>query len=790
MMRGDNKEGHRTRKRTIFWRFFGSFLILCMMPVIAAIAVNYTYVLNIVESGMEDSNTRLLGGFSRSIDVFLGSLEENALGILSHPSVNYFLSELVQSDSSLLVNSFERMEAYQDLSRQLVSLSDLNDIVDNAYLWFLDSDFIVSPSGSYRGDLFHSFENFRPEMGRTEFRQLVETRNLMDFLPTMEVQKRSYPDLGLISSENMATYVVGYPFLSDPEVVLFINLKEESLRHLITVPGQNEVHTFILNREGRTISRSHEDDVLDPAAAERIVRDLDRGSSDLIDISGRAMQVAHVRSRVNDWSFVSLVSLEELRRPALMIRNLSLLFFLFFAVLGGAASWAMSRLMYQPIRKITASLLQHWSGREAGPVPNTGNEYDLIQVWFEAMIDEKVELEQQLREVQPLLQETIVMKLVQGQFSDYDRRIGLPGPFEAWFPIDRHMVVVCVELFFFQQYRKIITESDRNLMVANIKLSIRRALGQDVLFAELRKNLIVCIVDFDEEQRGAPPGIVKIREILEKRREVLKAVITAGSGVETAAEVPASFSRAQELLRERHLTPGIELIVSDAGSGEPPVDAYLTRNEVEKIRNILATADPVRLQEEIGTLLGQHIEQDVPARYVFEMAHDILHTIVRFLDQQNPDDELLETFGSFSPLINLCVDERELAELFENICRELFHAEERESDQQDMFREVKSHIRKHYREELSLDAFARTYHMSQGYFSRRFKEMVGEKYVHFVNRVRIEKAKELLEKTELKVEEIASEVGLGSKNFIVIFRKHEGITPGRYRLIRKASHIG
>jgi AraC-like DNA-binding protein len=76
--------------------------------------------------------------------------------------------------------------------------------------------------------------------------------------------------------------------------------------------------------------------------------------------------------------------------------------------------------------------------------------------------------------------------------------------------------------------------------------------------------------------------------------------------------------------------------------------------------------------------------------------------------------------------------------------------------------------------------------MSISHFSRTFKEIVGEKYVEYITKYRLEVAKRLLLETDLKIDDIAEKVGyLGRNSFIRIFRKYEGITPGKYRAVHQ-----
>ena len=88
----------------------------------------------------------------------------------------------------------------------------------------------------------------------------------------------------------------------------------------------------------------------------------------------------------------------------------------------------------------------------------------------------------------------------------------------------------------------------------------------------------------------------------------------------------------------------------------------------------------------------------------------------------------------------------------------------------------------HLREEVSLDTMAKKLYMNPAYLSRLFKDEVGITFTHFLMKARIEKAKELLTGSYLKIYEISDQVGYkNEKYFSRIFKDFEGITPNEYR---------
>ncbi len=95
---------------------------------------------------------------------------------------------------------------------------------------------------------------------------------------------------------------------------------------------------------------------------------------------------------------------------------------------------------------------------------------------------------------------------------------------------------------------------------------------------------------------------------------------------------------------------------------------------------------------------------------------------------------------------------------------------------------AKQYIEAHYTEELSLGQVAAAVHMSLFYFCKVFKKATGINFTEFVSRTRTEKAKNLLLNPNLRVSEIAYEVGFQSlTHFNRIFKKVVGQSPTEYR---------
>jgi AraC-like DNA-binding protein/ligand-binding sensor protein len=99
-----------------------------------------------------------------------------------------------------------------------------------------------------------------------------------------------------------------------------------------------------------------------------------------------------------------------------------------------------------------------------------------------------------------------------------------------------------------------------------------------------------------------------------------------------------------------------------------------------------------------------------------------------------------------------------------------------------MITRAKSYIKTNQTENLSLSQVARAVNTSTFYFCKMFKKATGLNFTEYLSRVRVEKAKNLLLNPNLRVSEIAYEVGFQSlTHFNRVFKKLVGQSPSEYR---------
>lgn len=115
-----------------------------------------------------------------------------------------------------------------------------------------------------------------------------------------------------------------------------------------------------------------------------------------------------------------------------------------------------------------------------------------------------------------------------------------------------------------------------------------------------------------------------------------------------------------------------------------------------------------------------------------------------------------------------------------NLCRTMIKAiyENRNEGYSEVIRETLDYIHQNYQNEISLNEVAGHVFRSPEYLSRQFKRETGEKFSTYLMVYRLDKARVLLENTDMKVYEVAYAVGYTTPSyFSKIYRKYVGVVP-------------
>ncbi len=238
---------------------------------------------------------------------------------------------------------------------------------------------------------------------------------------------------------------------------------------------------------------------------------------------------------------------------------------------------------------------------------------------------------------------------------------------------------------------------------------------------------------------------------------------------------------------ELHVREGIRLLALWEKFGIEAVYEAMDGNEavnlIEKHKPSIIFTDMKMPNKDGISLLRWIQEQNLPSKTIVISGYDDYHYMRKAI-----------TYGSFDYLLKP-IDPEILNETLEKAVTQAREEERRRfsmsipviesvpyEEEQDVIQEIEAFIRENYQKEIKLQEISERFFLSREYISRKFKLVYGETISDYLLKIRIEKAKELLKTTTIKVYEISSKIGYqDDKYFRRVFKKQTGTTPAEYR---------
>ncbi|OPA76982.1 DNA-binding response regulator [Paenibacillus selenitireducens] len=94
---------------------------------------------------------------------------------------------------------------------------------------------------------------------------------------------------------------------------------------------------------------------------------------------------------------------------------------------------------------------------------------------------------------------------------------------------------------------------------------------------------------------------------------------------------------------------------------------------------------------------------------------------------------------------------------------------------------AQQYVIQHVTEKMTLEDMASYLNLNSSYFSRLFKRETNQNFIEYVNMVKLQKAKQLLQQSNKTVEDISDYLGYANKSyFIKLFKREIGMTPSEY----------
>lgn len=331
-------------------------------------------------------------------------------------------------------------------------------------------------------------------------------------------------------------------------------------------------------------------------------------------------------------------------------------------------------------------------------------------------------------------------------------------------------------------------KEDSGLMqytLSNIAGEILGTLGQ-VTVCYLSESRILAVISTEEES--------SLYQVAEYCREVQFYVmryfgqtVTAGIGACGDGEkiLKESFAQAEEAVKSKVIR-GKNQIVTYEDVGEREDDRFLVLPaEMEKnLREQIRLQKEMEVQKQLDQIFIQCLKGRTDRKEIQRFCILLVSILFQELESGKTEGEILRD-GNLFEEIERCEIFFEMRMWVKHIYSQMFQRLEQSQSSQyhGIVKKTMEYAMEHYAEKLKATDMAALAFVTPNYFSRIFKQETGENFTEWLNKYRIEKAKELMSReSEDKSYEIAMKVGFQDyKYFTYIFKKYTGYSPVNYR---------
>jgi YesN/AraC family two-component response regulator len=165
---------------------------------------------------------------------------------------------------------------------------------------------------------------------------------------------------------------------------------------------------------------------------------------------------------------------------------------------------------------------------------------------------------------------------------------------------------------------------------------------------------------------------------------------------------------------------------------------------------------------------------------------DLISTMLKTIDEIGAGDKL-EFMNKVNAVDRLTACETikemkvQIGDVLKQVCQSV--QEERKQESNQLSQQVAAYVREHYSSDsLNITMIGEAFQLTPSYLSKQFKAQTGEALLEFIGKTRIEEAKRLLSEEACSIMEVARRVGYADINtFNRVFKKYEGVTPGKYK---------
>ena len=763
----------KVKGRQFFFRVFYYFSVLLMLTVLL-MAATYFVTNQGVKKQYYDKMQYNLEEVSKTVDSQVEMVQNLGLNFFTTDAVQSYMKPDGQRDTAINAEQYRIVKVI--LQNKTIFGSALNEI----YAYFQGENRVYTAAGVYETPFF--FENIcRYEDYSLKFWQEAELRdndgmNVLLPTPMLAVGERLPKEVvPIVTAQN----------LSGGMAVFVANLSAEKLKDILTATSVfDDTRFLLLDKEKEILIDT------DPGFGVRTEELLgvfgDGGEQSTYQGEDEDFLVFRKLSEQNGWTYISMVPVSSFNQ----VMNMNLYFIVIIGLtvvlLGITLALTFTMRIYRPINTLVEKLPA--KERKDGSM----DELQFLQEGVNLLLDNEKRYESNIRAYDRKYVEHSLQLAANGIAVAKREEVMDILKKQYGFCFDSYVCCSLIFDFTLEYYREI-GEKDQTEMMDKLR-DVLEVLTNPICqccIVEMLNGSYICVasVKGQEQVEELARGFARMEKIFQNDTAYYTVAIGIGSLCEGLGGLAESYSQATFALQSRNRREAFQIICYDSLPVKKQVS--FTFYDQKKIVNFIKTGKADSLRDLVAGILGDNKKRGVSARNMLELYRQLLAVGKRCLEEQDAVLEsedlsarIRETFFENEEGAEFTAASEVLLEYLQEVLT-LVNGKDTSSGGK-LVESIKRYVLENYTEDLSLDQIGSELGISAKYMSRLFKQKSGENLTDYINRVRVEKAKELLTETNAKIGDIAAMVGLESRvTFLRVFKKLEGVSPNEYRAMRR-----
>jgi len=341
---------------------------------------------------------------------------------------------------------------------------------------------------------------------------------------------------------------------------------------------------------------------------------------------------------------------------------------------------------------------------------------------------------------------------------------------------------ILFQLIFTRQFRKL-APAEQERATYFIRELISSALSDsfaDTITFQVENDQILSLIFTEKETGTLFDSLHRLKRVFDQDRDHFSLTIAFQPTLRHPSEFTASYQQALKIAGSRKLNNEIQMLTEVSSES---ADFGLSATQEQEFLANLQAGNGIIIVEMIARMLGKMDKKEASVSQFIDFAKEVVASVLKTMISLNLD--ISSIFNADTPYqrIKECTSVQHYSEFFEWFLTEAVQMIVEKREGTDPVRKfLTEFIHTHYNEDISLEMMAEKASMSANYFSKYFKEKTGMNFSEYLSELRIQKAKELLIHSDLKIHEISERVGyLNTNSFIRMFKKITGTPPGEYK---------